>query len=183
MGGFGAPAPDPVASGASGEMIIADDNERAAAYSPQRSTLADAAEGLSSEDDGAGVFLRLARHRRVDYDQSPAGDGVTRGGGARGLTSRRGHRQPERKTTESGGPTGYDAGKKIKGRKRHILTDTGGLVVAVRVHTADIQDRDGAPNVLTSIRSGFPWLRHVLLTAALPATNCATPWPDGASGR
>ena len=65
------------------------------------------------------------------------------------------------KTTESGGPTGYDAGKKIKGRKRHILTDTSGLLVAARVHTADIQDRDGAPDVLASIRSSFPWLRHV----------------------
>jgi len=48
------------------------------------------------------------------------------------------------KTTERGGPRGYDAGKKIKGRKRHILTDTGGLLVAAIVHTADIQDRDGA---------------------------------------
>ena len=47
------------------------------------------------------------------------------------------------------------------GRKRHILTDTGGLLVAAVVHTADIQDRDGAPNVLTSIRASFPWLRHV----------------------
>ena len=65
------------------------------------------------------------------------------------------------KTTEAGGPCGYDAGKKIKGRKRHILTDTLGLLVAVIVHTADIQDRDGAPDLLTSIRSSFPWLRHV----------------------
>ncbi|WP_426000818.1 IS5 family transposase [Caulobacter sp. DWR1-3-2b1] len=65
------------------------------------------------------------------------------------------------KTTESGGSCGYDAGKKIKGRKRHILTDTGGLLVTARVHTADIQDRDGAPGVLTSIRASFPWLRHV----------------------
>jgi len=65
------------------------------------------------------------------------------------------------KTTESGGPRGYDAGKKIKGRKRHILTDTLGLLVAAVVHTADIQDRDGAPGVLTSIRASFPWLRHV----------------------
>src|ERR1700731_3076215 len=65
------------------------------------------------------------------------------------------------KTTESGGPRGYDAGKKIMGRKRHILTDTGGLLVAAVVHTADIQDRDGAPNVLTSIRASFPWLRHI----------------------
>jgi transposase len=65
------------------------------------------------------------------------------------------------KTTESGGPCGYDAGKKIKGRKRHILTDTLGLLVAAIVHTADIQDRDGAPDVLASIRASFPWLRHV----------------------
>ena len=65
------------------------------------------------------------------------------------------------KTTESGGPRGYDAGKKVKGRKRHILTDTQGLLVAAIVHTADIQDRDGAPDLLNSIRKRFPWLRHV----------------------
>lgn len=65
------------------------------------------------------------------------------------------------KTTESAGPRGFDAGKKINGRKRHILTDTLGLLVAVVVHAADIQDRDGAPGVLTSIRTSFPWLRHV----------------------
>jgi putative transposase len=65
------------------------------------------------------------------------------------------------KTTESGGPSGYDAGKKIKGRKRHILTDTSGLLVGAIVHTADIQDRDGAPDLLASIRRNFPWLRHV----------------------
>jgi len=65
------------------------------------------------------------------------------------------------KTTESGGPKGYDAGKKIDGRKRHILTDTLGLLVGAVIHTADIQDRDGAPEVLASIRTSFPWLRHV----------------------
>jgi len=65
------------------------------------------------------------------------------------------------KTTESGGPGGYDAGKKIKGRKRHILVDTDGNLVGVVVHPADIQDRDGAPHVLASIRSLYPWLRHV----------------------
>ena len=65
------------------------------------------------------------------------------------------------KTTESGGIRGYDAGKKIKGRKRHILTDTLGLLIGLVVHGADIQDRDGAPPVLKSIRYAFPWLRHV----------------------
>ena len=53
------------------------------------------------------------------------------------------------------------SGKKIKGRKRHIVTDTLGLMVGLIVHSADIQDRDGAPEVLKSIRHAFPWLRHV----------------------
>lgn len=65
------------------------------------------------------------------------------------------------KTTESGGVSGYDAGKKIKGRKRHILTDTCGFLVGAVIHAADIQDRDGAPCVLKAIRHAFPWLRHV----------------------
>ncbi len=65
------------------------------------------------------------------------------------------------KTTESGGVCGYDAGKRIKGRKRHIVTDTLGLLVGVLIHAANIQDRDGAPGVLNSIRSRWPWLRHV----------------------
>ncbi|MDR2857609.1 MAG: IS5 family transposase [Novosphingobium sp.] len=73
------------------------------------------------------------------------------------------------KTTESGGPRGYDAGKKIKGRKallseaegRHILTDTEGNLVHAVIHTADIQDRDGGPLVLQGIVQRFPWLRHI----------------------
>jgi len=65
------------------------------------------------------------------------------------------------KTTESGGPRGYDAGKKIKGRKRHILTDTEGNLVHALIHTADIQDRDGAPLLLAEIIHRFPWLRHL----------------------
>lgn len=65
------------------------------------------------------------------------------------------------KTTESGGVSGYDAGKKVKGRKRHIVTDTLGLMLFVLVHAADIQDRDGAPDVLKAIRYRFPWLRHI----------------------
>ena len=64
------------------------------------------------------------------------------------------------KTTESGGPRGYDAGKKIKGRKRHILTDTLGFLIGLLVHTADIQDRDGAVPLLGSIRESHPMARQ-----------------------
>lgn len=70
------------------------------------------------------------------------------------------------KTTEAGGPRGYAAEKMVKGRKRHILTDTIGLPVGMIVHPANVQDRDGAPDLLASIRSAFPWLRHVFADGA-----------------
>jgi len=70
------------------------------------------------------------------------------------------------KTTEAGGPRGYAAEKMVKGRKRHILTDTIGLLVAAIVHTANIQDRDGAPQLLKVLRHAFPWLRHVFADSA-----------------
>jgi len=69
------------------------------------------------------------------------------------------------KTAEAGGPRGYAAEKMIKGRKRHILTDTIGLPVGMIVHPANIQDRDGAPSLLASIRARYPWLRHVFADA------------------
>ncbi len=78
------------------------------------------------------------------------------------------------KTTEAGGPRGYDAGKKIKGRKRHLLTDTLGLPVAAVVHPADIQDRDGAPMVLTAARFLYPWLRHIFADGAYGGAKLAT---------
>ena len=79
------------------------------------------------------------------------------------------------------GPRGFDAGKKVKGRKRHILTDTEGHLMAAKVHTADIQDRDGAAPLLVSVRGLLPWLRHVFadggyagpkLEAALAGNGC-----------
>lgn len=70
------------------------------------------------------------------------------------------------KTTENGGPRGYDAGKKVKGRKRHIVTDTMGHLVGLIVHPADVQDRDGAVGLLVSIRALYPWLRHLFADGA-----------------
>ena len=65
------------------------------------------------------------------------------------------------KTTEAGGVSGYDAGKKVKGRKRHMLTDTIGLMLVMIIQSAGVQDRDGAPDVLKYARFRFPWLRHI----------------------
>ena len=61
---------------------------------------------------------------------------------------------------------GYDAGKKVKGRKIHALVDTEGLPMRVVVHSAAIQDRDGAGLVIDKIRRRFPWLELI--------------WADGA---
>ena len=85
------------------------------------------------------------------------------------------------KTTESGGISGYDAGKKVKGRKRHIITDTCGFLLFVLVHAADIQDRDGAPDVLKAIRFRFPWLRHVFADGGVVYPE-RLPW-QAAEGR
>ena len=65
------------------------------------------------------------------------------------------------KTTEAGGPRGYDAAKKVTGRKRHIAVDTQGLLLGVVVHAASIQDADGAGGLLGRIKPLYCWLRAV----------------------
>ena len=70
------------------------------------------------------------------------------------------------RTTESGGPRGYDAGKKVSGRKRHVLVDTEGRIVGCAIHEADVQDREGAKLVLASLKDKYPRLKVI--------------WADGA---
>jgi putative transposase len=66
------------------------------------------------------------------------------------------------KTTEVGGPErGYDAGKKVSGRKRHLLVDTLGLLLVVVVHAACVQDWEGAKRVLASLQHTFTRLRLI----------------------
>jgi len=84
------------------------------------------------------------------------------------------------KTTESGGVRGYDAGKRIKGRKRHIVTDTVGLLVGLAVHGANIQDRDGAPGLLEihfdSLSAAAPYLRRRRLRRAQAEGGTGKDW-------
>ena len=65
------------------------------------------------------------------------------------------------KTTEVGGTKGFDAGKKVKGRKRHIVVDRLGLLLAVVVHSAGVQDCHGAELVLKDIEKSYPNLKVV----------------------
>ena len=85
----------------------------------------------------------------------------SRQGGPQAITVGRDHRQPERQDHGKRGPRGYDAGKKIKGRKRHIVVDTLGLILAVVVHAANVQDRDGAKLVLEKLRGVYPRLKKI----------------------
>ena len=69
------------------------------------------------------------------------------------------------KTAEACGPRGYDAGKTIKGCKRHALLDTEGRALNLRVHPADVQDRDGA---VPSARAGISRTRALGARRRLP---------------
>jgi transposase len=78
------------------------------------------------------------------------------------------------KTTESGGPRGYDAGKKVKGRKRQVMVDTDGRGLILEPQPANVQDRDGAPLVLRLSRRSFPFITKAFadmgFTGERPAT-------------
>ena len=65
------------------------------------------------------------------------------------------------RTTEAGGPRGYDGGKKVSGRKRQILVDTEGNLLKARVHPADIHDRRGAEMLLDGLKPQFPHITFV----------------------
>lgn len=98
-------------------------------------------------------------------------------------------------TTQAGGPRGYDAGKRVYGRKRHIVTDTNGLLLGVHVHPANVQDCHGAVPLLKKVGTKFPRLRHVFADRVyrgnqlLNALSDCAPWtveiverPQGVKG-
>ena len=78
------------------------------------------------------------------------------------------------KTTERGGIRGFDAHKRVKGRKRHILVDTFGLLIACRVEPADISDRKAAARSLGGLRPLFPNIRTVIADAGHQVANSRT---------
>ncbi len=77
------------------------------------------------------------------------------------------------KTTESGGPRGFDAGKKVKGRKRHAMVDTDGRARVLQAHPAAAPDRDGAVSLLQASRGSFPFVERVFADTAYAADRVA----------
>src|SRR5246127_3683472 len=127
--------------------------------------------GLSVAGDPQGPAatehdLRLSRPREprgdAGADPSQALREVWGPGRQVGQSDRRRDRQPERQKRRKRGrsidPHGYDAGKKVKGKKRHILVDTTGLMLQAIVHAADIQDHDGGAMLLATLFGLYPFL-------------------------
>jgi putative transposase len=78
------------------------------------------------------------------------------------------------KTAEAGGPRGYDAGKKVNGRKRHALVDTDGRGLVLESHPASIQDRDGGRPLLRVSRRIFPFIQRVFADSGYAAEKVTT---------
>lgn len=77
------------------------------------------------------------------------------------------------KTSPQGGPKGYDGGKKVTGRKRHLVVDTLGLLLAVWVTTANVQDRDAAAPVLAAAKKKYPSLKKTYVDAGYTGAKTA----------
>src|SRR5215216_3792744 len=121
--------------------------------------MASAAARPAALADGLLLSAPLAARGRLGSGPSRACHGRPRARRPRGQPDRRHHRQPIGQNGRSkGGSKGYDAGKKINGRKRHILTDTDGRLLTVKVHAASIQDRDGGKTVLKGSRARYPFV-------------------------
>ena len=70
------------------------------------------------------------------------------------------------KAPAASGGGGYDAAKRLKGRKRHIAVDTDGRLLMVNLTTADVQDAAGAEAIIVAVRKRWPWLKHLFADGA-----------------
>src|SRR5947208_5088656 len=126
-----------------------------------------AAPGLPALAHDLRLHARVRGRGGVGEHPPPPGGDVARAGRQGAEPERRDHRHhPERQDDGKRGPRGYDAAKKVKGRKRHVAVDTGGLLLGVIVHAADVQGADGVGDLLRRLRRPYPWLEAVFADGA-----------------
>jgi len=137
------------------------DRSRADVLRPQRLPMADAAARIRAVAHGAPLLPPVAtRWDAAEDSRRPPPTGASPGW-PKAQPLGRDHRQPVSEDRGKRGARGYDAAKKINGRKRHIVVDTLGLVLTVVVHAANIQDRDGAKLVLALLKGRFSRLKLI----------------------
>jgi transposase len=142
------------------------------------------AERPAAEEHGARLSRALELGRHVGAHPSRVVRRGARAGRARGEPDSSDYRLANRQGCSKRGssldPSGYDAGKKVKGRKRHILVDTLGLLLNVVVHPADVQDRDGAFHLLRPARRLFPFIERIFADGGYAGRKMAmTVWRTG----
>ena len=136
--------------------------------------MAGIAKGSAAEERGASDFMlwHLGRHAGAHPSRALCRD--PRAGSTQSEPDGCDHRQPERQGGSKRGsaldPQGFDAGKKVIGRKRHILGNTLGLLLNVVVHSADVQDRNGGAARSRSTHP-MPLIAGIFADAGLSGTT------------
>jgi putative transposase len=90
--------------------------------------------------------------------------------------------QSVKSTGVGGQERGYDGGKKVKGRKRHLLVDTQGLLLKAKVHSAKVMDYEGIKTLLREADQAFPRLRHLWVDAGYRGEDKGADWVRKALG-
>lgn len=90
--------------------------------------------------------------------------------------------QSVKSTSVGGEKRGYDGGKQIKGRKRHILVDTEGFLLKAKVHGANVFDRDGIKPLLEGAKELFPRMRHLWLDVGYNGKDKGADWVEKVLG-
>ena len=125
---------------------------------PRRVSLASSAEGLSALYHGADQFYAWRDSGLWSQIVAILVMSAREAGGRDAAPTAIVVDSQSVKTTEAGGPRGYDAAKKMKGRKRHLAVDTLGLPITCQITTADVQDRDALAPVLKAVHAKSPFV-------------------------
>ena len=143
------------------------DPERRLLRPDNRLPMAHATARVPAVEDGVPLLPGLAHRRHLGEDEP--GDAKTAKGAPwpRSRTPSAGivDSQSAKTTGVGGEQRGFDGGKKVRGRKRHILVDTEGLVVEARVHSAKVPDQDGIRRLLEPARDRLPCLSYLWVDA------------------